>query len=151
MPFLLLPLLVFSGQSTTLISGGDVIDGTGKARFRADVRVKGDSIVAVGHLSPLPGEKVISAKGMVVSSGFIDAHSHVDGWLLKDPIAESQIRQGITTSVIGQDGGSGFPIKDMFARYAAKHVALNIASFAGHGTIRGKVLGKDYKQELNYD
>ncbi len=146
MALILLPLLALSIQSTTLISGGQVIDGTGSARHYADVRISGDTIVAVGHLQPRNHERVISAKGMVVTPGFIDAHSHVDGWLLTDPIAESQIRQGITTSVVGQDGGSGFPIKDMFARYAARHVALNIASYAGHGTIRGQVMGKDYKR-----
>jgi N-acyl-D-amino-acid deacylase len=143
---ILLPLLLLSLRHSTLIVGGQVIDGTGAARRYADVRIEGDSIVAVGHLKPRPGETVISAKGMVVTPGFIDAHSHVDGWLLTDPVAESQIRQGITTSVIGQDGGSGFPIKEMFHRYAARHVALNIASYAGHGTIRGKVMGKDYKR-----
>ena len=146
MGLLLLPLIALATRQSTLIVGGDVIDGTGSKRFQADVRIEGEAIVAVGHLKPRHGETVISAKGMVVTPGFIDAHSHVDGWLLQDPVAESQIRQGITTSVIGQDGGSGFPIKDMFARYVARHVALNIASYAGHGTIRGKVMGKDYKR-----
>jgi len=140
-------LFVFADRRpSVLIVGGDVIDGTGSPRKHADVRIVGQKIVAVGHLKPLRGEKVISAKGMVIAPGFIDAHSHVDGWLLKDPVAESQIRQGITTSVIGQDGGSGYPIKDLFKKYEARHVALNIASFAGHGTIRGKVMGKDYKR-----
>jgi len=142
----LLALLALSIRQTTLIYGGEVIDGTGAKRFKADVRIEGDKIIAVGRLKPKPGERVISAVGMVVTPGFIDAHSHVDGWLLTDPVAESQIRQGITTSVIGQDGGSGFPLKEMFDRYASKHVALNIASYAGHGTIRGKVMGKDYKR-----
>ena len=146
MATLLLPFLFLAVQPSTLITGGEVIDGTGSKRHYADVRIQGDNIVAVGHLKPRFGEKVISAKGMVVTPGFIDAHSHVDGWLLSDPVAESQIRQGITTSVIGQDGGSYFPIREMFAKYAARHVALNIASFAGHGTIRGKVLGKNYKR-----
>ncbi len=141
-----LSILMLAAKPTTLIQGGSVIDGTGAPRRLADVRIEGDKIIAVGHLKPKRGENVISAKGMVVAPGFIDAHSHVDGWLLQDPTAESQIRQGITTSVIGQDGGSGFPIKQMFNRYTAKHVALNIASYAGHGTIRAQVMGKDYKR-----
>ena len=147
MGLLLLSLILFQSNPSILITGGEVIDGTGLRRHVADVRIQGDTIVAVGHLNRKPGERVISAKGMVVSPGFIDAHSHVDGWLLSDPVAESQIRQGITTSVIGQDGGSHYPIREMFAQYAAKHVALNIASYVGHGTIRGIVLGKDYKRE----
>ncbi len=146
MALTLISLFALSLQSSTLIVGGQVIDGTGARGFQADVRIQGDQIVAVGHLKPRRGETVISAKGMVVAPGFIDAHSHVDGWLLKDPVAESQIRQGITTSVIGQDGGSGFPLKEQFAKYNSHHVALNIASFSGHGTIRGKVMGGDNKR-----
>ena len=142
----LLTLITLSQPSSILIQGGQVIDGSGSKARLADVRIVGQKITAIGHLKPRAGDRVISAKGMVVAPGFIDAHSHVDGWLLSDPVAESQIRQGITTSVIGQDGGSAFPIKDAFKRYEARHVALNIASFAGHGTIRGKVLGKDYKR-----
>jgi len=82
----------------------------------------------------------------MVAPGFIDAHSHADGGLLTDPDAETQIRQGITTSVVGQDGGSHFPLASWFAEVEAKHVALNIASFVGHGTVRTEVTGKEYKR-----
>ncbi|MDR3690554.1 MAG: D-aminoacylase [Fimbriimonas sp.] len=143
---ILLSFVLLSAKPTILIAGGDVIDGTGSRRHMVDVRVQGDTIVAVGHLRRQPGERVINAKGLVVAPGFIDAHSHVDGWLLSDPVAESQIRQGITTSVIGQDGGSHYPIREMFAQYAARHVALNIASYVGHGTIRSKVMGRKNKR-----
>ena len=140
---LLTTLLLATTPSSTLIQGGLVIDGSGTKGRIEDVRIVGQRITAIGHLKPVKGEGIVSAKGKVVSPGFIDSHSHVDGWLLSDPVAESQVRQGITTAVVGQDGGSSYPIRAMFQRYADRHVALNIASFAGHGTIRGKVLGKD--------
>lgn len=129
-----------------LISGGMVVDGTGAKRRRADVRIVGETIAEIGKLKPKPGERVIAAEGLVVAPGFIDTHSHADGGLLDDPEAETQIRQGITTSVVGQDGGSNYPLATYFDTLEKKHVTLNIASFVGHGTVRAKVLGADYKR-----
>ena len=83
---------------------------------------------------------------MIVAPGFIDTHSHADGGLLEKPNAESAIRQGITTAIIGQDGFSHLPLAKFFADIEAKPVALNFASFVGHGTVRSEVLGKDYKR-----
>jgi len=140
---LIAALVVSSTPPSILIQGGLVIDGSGRKGIIEDVRIVGQKIKQIGHLKPRLGETVLVAKGKAVAPGFIDAHSHDDGWLLTDPVAESQIRQGITTAVVGQDGGSSFPIRAMFQLYADRHVALNVASFAGHGTIRGKVLGKD--------
>jgi N-acyl-D-amino-acid deacylase len=137
-----------SGPSSVLIAGGMVVDGTGAKAHRADVRVSGNKIAQIGRLKPQAGERVIDANGMVVAPGFIDTHSHVDGGLLESPDAETHIRQGITTSIVGQDGGSHFPLKDYFAQLEKTHVALNIASFAGHGTIRGLATGKDYKRKV---
>ena len=140
-----------AGPTSTLIQGGTVIDGTGAKGRVEDVRVSGERIQAVGRLRPLAGERVINAKGLVVAPGFIDAHSHADGGLLQDPNAETMIRQGITTSVVGQDGGSHFPLKDYFSQLESTHVALNIASFVGHGTMRQQVMGKDYKRASTPD
>ncbi len=143
---LAIPTLPSNAQRSTLISGGTVIDGTGAKRRKADVRIVGDTITAVGNLRAKKDEKVIDATGLIVAPGFIDAHSHADGGLLTDPDAETQIRQGITTSVVGQDGSSHFPLASWFAEVEAKHVALNIASFVGHGTVRNEVTGKEYKR-----
>jgi N-acyl-D-amino-acid deacylase len=144
-------VLPASAQNSTLISGGTVIDGSGAKRRKADVRIVGDTIREVGNLRARAGEKVIDATGLFVAPGFIDAHSHADGGLLTDPDAETQIRQGITTSVVGQDGGSHFPLASWFSEVEAKHVALNIASFVGHGTVRDAVTGKEYKRATTPD
>lgn len=130
-----------------LITGGTLVDGTGARGRRADVRVAGETILEVGgRLAPRPGERVIDARGLVVAPGFIDTHSHADGGLLENPDAEVMIRQGITTSVVGQDGGSAYPLAKFFSDLEQKHVALNIASFVGHGSARGFALGSDYKR-----
>ena len=134
-------------SSMLLVRGGTVVDGTGRPGRTADVRLIGDRIAALGRLTAKPGERVIQANGLVVAPGFIDTHSHADGGLLETPDAETQIRQGITTSVVGQDGSSHLPLAAWLHEVAARHVALNIASFVGHGTLRGAVLGKDYKRK----
>ena len=134
-----------------LIAGGTVVDGGGRPGRAADVRIVGDTIKAVGRLKPLAGERVIDARGLTVTPGFIDTHSHADGGLLEDPDAETQVRQGITTSIVGQDGSSHIPLADWFGELEKKHVALNIASFVGHGAIRRQVLGADYKHAATAD
>ncbi|RYG36793.1 D-aminoacylase [bacterium] len=124
-----------------VISGGLLYDGSGRPPVQRDVRVENGMIVAVGEIAHKPGDDVIEAKGMAVAPGFIDAHSHADGGIFEDRTAETQIRQGITTAVVGEDGGSAFPLKDWFTKLRTNPVAINFASFVGHGTVRGKVMG----------
>ncbi len=136
-----------AAPASILLTGGTLVDGTGARGRRADVRVAGDKIVEIGgRLAPRPGERILDATGLVVAPGFIDTHSHADGGLLGNPDAEVMIRQGITTSVVGQDGGSAYPLAQFFRDLEQKHVALNIASFVGHGSARGFALGSDYKR-----
>ena len=94
----------------TLVKGGLVVDGTGAKPRRDDVRIAGDRIAAVGRLSALPGETVVEAGGHWVAPGFIDVHTHMDGWLVKTPLIESKLRQGFTTEVIMSDGISYAPV-----------------------------------------
>ncbi|HJU88782.1 MAG TPA: amidohydrolase family protein [Gemmatimonadaceae bacterium] len=134
-------------ESGYLVRGGTLIDGTGSAARRADVRVAGDSVVEVAAtLQPRAGERVIDASGRVVAPGFIDPHSHVDRSIAASPDAESQIRQGITTAIVGQDGGSELPVADLFATVERAKPTINFASFIGYGTVRGVVLGADYRR-----
>lgn len=134
-----------------LIQNGTLVDGSGAKGRRADVYVVGDTIAAVGQNLTTDADIVLQARDKVVAPGFIDTHSHADGGLLETPDAETQIRQGITTSIVGQDGGSHFPLAEWFAQIESKHIALNIASFVGHGTVRGKVMGDDSKRKATAD
>jgi N-acyl-D-amino-acid deacylase len=131
---------------TLLIAGGTVYDGTGKAGRALDIRISGDRIVAMGALKPLDSDRVISAAGMAVAPGFIDAHSHAAGSIDSDPTALSQLTQGITTAVVGQDGGGDSPWKTESARILALKPSINFATFTGHGDLRKRVMGEGYKR-----
>jgi dihydroorotase/N-acyl-D-amino-acid deacylase len=125
-----------------LITGGDVVDGTGGARFRADVAVRGERIVAVSRRElPRDGaRRVIDARGKVVAPGFIDLHAHLEG-LPQMPDAESHVRQGVTTALGGPDGGGPWPFGAYLDRVGATGLGLNVGYLAGHNTIRRQVLG----------
>lgn len=132
---------------TIVILGATLIDGSGRAPLRdSAVVIRGDSIVAVGRRGQVKvprDARVIDARGMVVAPGFIDAHNHSDRGFSTDPSAASQVSQGITTVVIGQDGGSPFPVGEYLARLDQNPIALNVLTFVGHATVRSRVMGED--------
>jgi len=150
-----------------LIKNGEIYDGSGGRPFRGNVGIAGDRIVEVGQLAEAAATTVIDASGLAVAPGFIDSHSHSDPTLLANPRAESKIRQGVTTEVIGQCGSSAAPllgpavaVVDMsyekyglrsnwttLAEYGARlgrqGVAVNVAPLTGHGTVRMGVVGHE--------
>jgi N-acyl-D-amino-acid deacylase len=91
-----------------VIRNGSVVDGTRAARFRADVAVSGDRIVAVGSVSEEASQE-IDAGGLVVAPGFIDAHTHDDRLMLSSPEMAPKVSQGVTTVVAGNCGISLAP------------------------------------------
>lgn len=95
-----------------LIRNGDVVDGSGSARYKADVAVETGRIVEIGPLAGSQARTVIDASACVVTPGFVDMHSHADFSLPVNPTAESLVHQGITTTVIGQCGSSPAPLLD---------------------------------------
>lgn len=135
-----------STPASMLIRNVLVLDGTGAAARPADVRVARGRIAAVGALAPAPGEATVDGGGLVLAPGFIDTHSHADDELFDHPDALAAVSQGITTIVVGQDGGAPMPLADFFARLAKEPPAVNVASYAGHGTIRSQVMGDDFRR-----
>ena len=126
-----------------LIRDASVVDGTGAKAYRANVLVKGDTIVAIEtKLSPdAKAARVIDANGRTLAPGFIDMHSHGDP--LKQSF-ENFLAMGVTTVVLGQDGDSvgleSAPAEVPFAQWAsaaeAAGVQVNVAALSGHGSIR---------------
>jgi N-acyl-D-amino-acid deacylase len=149
------------------IDGAMVIDGTGSAGSRTDVGIRGEHIAAVGDLSRESAGRVLNASGRVLAPGFIDMHSHSDWRLWGNRRAESKIRQGVTTEVVGNCGFSPAPtttafLDDMrrFALYIPAGMdfswrsvgdylrafdrggtALNVVQLVGHGTLRVAAMG----------
>ena len=125
-----------------LITGGTVLDGTGAPGVRADVALRGDRVVAVSR-TPLPRDgarRVLDATGRVVSPGFIDLHAHLET-LLEMPLAESALRQGVTTALGGPDGGSPLPLAPYLDSVRTATVGINVAYLVGHNDVRRAVLG----------
>ena len=95
-----------------LITNGLIIDGTGSPGFYASVGVRGEDVEIIrGDVSHVEAARVIDATGHVVSPGFIDVHSHGGFTILKEPLHEPKVRQGVTTELIGIDGNSAAPFK----------------------------------------
>jgi len=151
-----------------LIRHGKIFDGTGNPWFSSDVAIEKDRVAALGNLVSASADTTIDAKNMVVCPGFIDMHSHSDYVLLINPLAESKVRQGVTTEVIGNCGLSAAPLNDplkediqmtmpmleeadleltwsTMGQYMrllqSKGVALNVAPLVGNSNIRVFELG----------
>jgi N-acyl-D-aspartate/D-glutamate deacylase len=125
-----------------LVRGGTIVDGTGAPRYAGDVAISGGRIVRVSRvpLDSLAARVTVNARGMVVAPGFFDAHAHVEQ-LDQRPLAESFLRQGVTTVIYAADGGQPWPLASYMARLDSLGHAPNVAFFAGHNTIRSLVMG----------
>jgi N-acyl-D-amino-acid deacylase len=152
-------------KADILIRGGQAIDGTGGPAREADVAIIDGRIAAIGPKMAIDATRVIDARGQVVAPGFIDIKTHSDWTLPLNPKAESKIRQGVTTEVIGHCGYSVAPtlpgkagvLKDYlspsapwlsfvdqgFAAYLDSFPATstNIVPLVGHNTVRLMVMG----------
>jgi N-acyl-D-amino-acid deacylase len=133
-------------QESFVIVGAQLADGSGKPLRAASVRVANGRITKVGEFKPKPGEKIVDAAGLVLAPGFIDTHNHSDRGLESQPLAESQVSQGITTVLLGQDGGSAWPVGEYLERRRKEPPALNLALCVGHATVRRQVMKDDYKR-----
>ena len=148
-----------------ILRGVDLIDGTGAPRWRGDLAVRGDRISGLGDLAGARGKTEIYGAGLALAPGFIDAHCHDDLPLLRTPLLEPKISQGVTTVVNGNCGFSLAPIPpgrgrppapldaltgngkyvferfaDYFAALDAAPPAVNSVCLAGHSALRHAVM-----------
>jgi N-acyl-D-amino-acid deacylase len=128
-----------------LIRGGVVLDGAGAEPVQADIGVREDRIVFIGdsRKQRVESSRVIDATGLVVSPGFIDPHTHADADLL-DPVRRSNLNylmQGVTTVIVGNDGGGTPHPGKIFETWQKQGIGTNAAMLVGHGAVRREVLG----------
>ncbi len=129
-----------------LIRGGAVADGTGNPAFHADIGVRAGKIAALGRLAGKTAKRTINAAGLVVAPGFIDIHNHSDRTILADGNAESMVRQGVTSMILGEGESAApsdeFPgFRDYFAVLLKHSISTNIGSYVGSSQLWVRVHG----------
>jgi len=149
--FCLTTLLIFSCskekiEADILIINGTVYNGTDIIPNHASVAIKEDKIIFVGDASEvdMKSSKTIDAKGLIVSPGFIDPHTHADREMKSSEKSHNQpfMFQGITTVIVGNDGDSFFPISKYKKIYENNGIGTNAVLLVGHGTVRKEVMGR---------
>ena len=181
MSYFLLPLVLLIGSIAAaaqdvdlLIRGGRIVDGTGNPSFLGDLAIRGKLIAAMGHLGSVPAKRVVDAQGLTVAPGFIDIHNHSDYTLVADGDAQSMVRQGVTSMILGEGEsagpiggkqsaysrrvlpGGGVPdwtdFTGYFARLLRQGISTNVGSYVGSSQIwtyvRGEQAGPPTKEEL---
>jgi N-acyl-D-amino-acid deacylase len=123
------------------ILNGKVIDGTGNSWRYADVGVVNGKIVKIGDLKKSSTKRVIDASGKIVSPGFIDVHTHIEGNDLRVPLAPNFILDGVTTVVTGNCGSSNTDIARYFFRLDSVKTSVNVATLIGHNNVRRAIMG----------
>lgn len=149
-----------------VIRGSTILDGTGAPAWTADIGILGDMIAALGSISPEQGKRTIDASGLHAAPGFIDIHTHSDSRIFRYPTADSRVRQGVTTEVTGNCGGSAAPIdgaraderranlsrdldrpvswssvRSYLEALQANGLSINHALLLGQGTLRSNAIG----------
>ncbi len=126
-----------------LIMNGKIIDGTSNPWIRGDIGIINDTIADIGDLTEKTAEKVIDAKYLFISPGFIDVHTHCDRGLGKPDTTENinYITQGVTTVVTGNCGSGSFDISGLKSKWEKTGIGTNAIMLVGYGTIRTAVMG----------
>ncbi len=128
-------------QYDLVLRNGRVLDGSGSPWYRADVAIRGDTIVRIAPDISQSAARAIDVEGQVIAPGFIDIHTHARGGIFEVPTAENYVRQGVTTLIEGPDGSSPVPLKPFLDKLEALPKSVNIASFIGQGAVRAAVIG----------
>ena len=126
-----------------VIAGGTIYDGSGGEPFVADIGISGGVIEEIGDLAERTALETIDATDFVVTPGFIDAHSHAEMDESWGRDGRHFLTQGITTVVLGLDGGGPFEVEDRLQGWGANGIGVNAMTFVGHNAVRREVMGLD--------
>ena len=142
---LCLPLTADAQTYDLLILNGRIVDGTGNPWFVGDVGINGGSIVKVGKITG-NATRTVDATGLIVSPGFIDVHTHIEGNDLKIPTAPNFIHDGVTTVVTGNCGFSNVDVAKYFFKLDSVKLSINVATLVGHNSVRSEVMGESMRE-----
>src|SRR5215467_11944280 len=149
--FSLLIALPLFAEDLVLVNGS-VIDGTGKPRVLANVRIRDGKVREIGPFKPASNEMTIDVKGMIVAPGLIDFQTLTPSAVEKDPAAAAAlISQGVTTAILGVGGLGPYSVEDFMLPFDEKPTAVNIAVLVGHARVRSQIMGPDYKRAATSD
>lgn len=128
-----------------LIRGGAIHDGSGGAPFVADLAVRGDRIVFIGDAGAegIAAAETLDGSGLLVAPGFLDMHAHSQIGVEWGREALPFLYQGITTVVLGVDGGGAPEVGKTLAGWEAHGIGVNALTYVGHGAVRRRVLGEE--------
>jgi N-acyl-D-amino-acid deacylase len=143
LPLALTAATLLAADYDILIRNARIIDGSGNPWYRADVGVKAGRIASIGRLDATTAGKIIDAKNRVLTPGFIDVHTHSESGIVQRPQAENFLKDGVTTVVTGNCGGSELDLKNFFNELIRQRIGINVATLVGHNTIRREVIGSD--------
>src|SRR6266487_3993673 len=162
------PSSTSAGEFDAVIKGGTVYDGTGGEPQHVDLAIRHDRIAGVGDFKTAKAKVIVDASGLAVAPGFINMLSWSNESLIEDGRSQSEIRQGVTTEIMGEGESMG-PVNDRvrehmlrqqidikyeikwntlaeYLRYLeSRGVSCNVASFIGAATIRENVIGFEDK------
>jgi dihydroorotase/N-acyl-D-amino-acid deacylase len=130
-------------QYDLVITGGHVLDGSGRDALQADLGVRDGVIVRVGALDDYRAARSIDATGLAVAPGFIDLHSHADYAMRDNPLMPNLLQQGITTVLAGNCGTSPLDIADTLAFVEDTGTGPNMGFLVGHNSVRKNVMGEE--------
>jgi N-acyl-D-amino-acid deacylase len=130
------------GDFDLVISGAEIIDGSGGPPFHADIGINDKRIVCIGDLQSARGRTAIDARGLTLAPGFIDVHTHIERNVPQTGpfLAPNFVRQGVTTVITGNCGRSFVDIGKFLKRVATNGTQVNIATLIGHNTVRVQVM-----------
>lgn len=124
-----------------LLLGGRVVDGTGTPWVDRDIGIVGDQVAFIGHAHGMTARDTVDVSGLLVTPGFWDMHSHADYSSEHGRLGLPMLYQGITTVVLGIDGGGTSEVAQTFAEYRDRGIATNALHYVGHNAARGSVMG----------
>jgi N-acyl-D-amino-acid deacylase len=139
--FIIITNSVLSQKADILIKNGRIVDGTGNSWYNGDLAISNGKIIYAGKSKNFIADKTIDAKGLIVTPGFIDVHTHIEGGEAANPTANNFILDGVTTVVTGNCGGSRVNIQKYLSFLDSLKLSINVATLIGHNDVRREVMG----------